>query len=319
MATANAVFKGGGVKGIALVGALTAAEERGWTWQAVAGTSAGAITAALVAAGYTAQELKPILFGLDFNKFKDGGRLAILNLLRKEGIYKGQYVIDWLDELLMNKTRKAAPSFGDLEEQFGISLRVVATDITNMRELVFPDDLTDYGFVDPKSFPVAEAVRASMSIPYFFQPYVLKCPGGKTATLVDGGVLSNFPVSLFAPGAGGAQVPTLGYYLKAPDDKDALPTESLEQITHALITTILEGHDRDERMHQQYERSIDIPTGSVGTTDFDLTEAQKEWLFDSGYQAAGAFFADSDVMAWLSRFPATGAAAAEVAAGSEPK
>lgn len=317
MAKANAVFKGGGVKGIALVGALLAAEEQGWTWQGVAGTSAGAITAALVAAGYTAQELKPILFGLDFNKFKDGGPLSILNLLRKEGIYKGQYVIDWMEGLLMTKTRKAVPSFADLEEQFGITLRVVATDITNMRELVFPDDLTDYGFVDPKSFPVAEAVRASMSIPYFFQPYQLKCPGGRTATLVDGGVLSNFPVSLFAPGAAGAQVPTVGYYLKAPDDKDSLPTGSLEQITHALITTILEGHDRDERLHQQFERSIDIPTGSVGTTDFDLKEEQKDWLFDSGYKAGRAFFADPAVVAWLSSFPASAGAATEVAAGTQ--
>lgn len=315
MATANAVFKGGGVKGIALVGALTAAEERGWTWQAVAGTSAGAITAALVAAGYTAQELKPILFGLDFNRFKDGGPLSVFNLLRKEGIYKGQYVIDWLEGLLLNKTRKAEPTFADLEAQFGIALRVVATDITNMRELVFPDDLTDYGFVDPKSFPVAQAVRASMSIPYFFQPYDLVCPGGKTATLVDGGVLSNFAVSLFAPGAAGAQVPTLGYYLKAPDDKDALPTGNLDQFTHALITTILEGHDHDSLLHQQYERSIDIPTGSIGTTDFDLTDAQKEWLFDSGYKAAGAFFADPAVVAWLNSFPASGAATPGVTAG----
>lgn len=319
MSTANAVFKGGGVKGIALVGALLAAEQQGWTWQAVVGTSAGAITAALVAAGYTAEELKPILFGLDFNKFKDGGPLAVFNLLRKEGIYKGQYVIDWLEGLLTNKTRKAEASFRDLEEQFGISLRVVATDITNMRELVFPDDLSDYGFIDPKSFPVSHAVRASMSIPYFFQPYDLVCPGGKTATLVDGGVLSNFPVSLFAPGAAGAQVPTLGYYLKPADEKPSLPTGNLDQFTHALITTILEGHDNDAVLHQDFERSIDIPTGSIGTTDFNLTNEQKEWLFDSGYKAAGAFFADPGVVKWLKSFPAVGAGAAEAAAGTEPE
>jgi len=302
MPAANAVFKGGGVKGIALVGALTAAEEQGWRWQAVAGTSAGAITAALVAAGYSAQELKPILFSLDFNRFKDG-HFHLIHLLRKEGMYLGQYVIDWLEELLVQKTGKQNASFADLESQFGIGLRVVATDVTNMRELVFPDDLSDYGFSDPKAFPVSHAVRASMSIPFFFEPYELVCPGGKTATLVDGGVLSNFPVDLFNPGAGQAVHPTLGHYLQAPSDTPTLPTATLLEFAHALTTTVLEAHDHDALLHQNYERSISIPTGSVGTTDFDLTEEQKEWLFSSGYKAAEAFFADPQVKAWLGGFP----------------
>lgn len=314
MPAANAVFKGGGVKGIALVGALTAAEELGWKWQAVAGTSAGAITAALVAAGFTAQELKPILFGLDFRKFKDGGPLSFLHLVTREGIYKGQYVIDWLESLFLQKVGKPFATFRDLEERFGIGLRVVSTDVTHMRKIVFPDDLADYGFPDPKEYPVSYAVRASMSIPYFFEPFELKRPDGTTATLVDGGVLSNFPVSLFAPGDEGARVPTIGYYLQAPDDKDALPTNTLEKFTHALITTVLEGHDHDAVLHQHYERSIDIPTGSIGTTDFDLTEAQKEWLFTSGYEAAAAFFADPEVQAWLKSFP-TVTAESEAAAG----
>ena len=316
MPAANAVFKGGGVKGIAHVGALSAAEAQGWSWSAVAGTSAGAITAALVAAGYTAQELKPVLFSLDFNKFKDG-HFPIIHMFRKEGMYKGQYVIDWLEDLFMKKTGKQLARFSDLEEQFGITLRVVATDVTNMRKLVFPDDLADYGFSDPKSFPVSHAVRASMSIPFYFEPYELVCPNGKTATLVDGGMLSNFPVSLFNPGDAVPQVPTLGFYLQAPGDADALPTATLEELAHALISTLLEANDHDAVLHQSYERSIDIPTGSVGTTDFDLTEEQKEWLFTSGYQAAVAFLADPAVESWLAGFPAV-AAEAEAAAGREP-
>ena len=58
---ADAVFEGGGVKGIGLVGALEVMEQAGYRWNMLAGTSAGAIVAALVAAGYTASELKPIL------------------------------------------------------------------------------------------------------------------------------------------------------------------------------------------------------------------------------------------------------------------
>lgn len=66
---ADAVFEGGGVKGIGLVGALAVAEERGYRWVNVAGTSAGAIVASLVAAGYGAGEMKEILQELDYRRF----------------------------------------------------------------------------------------------------------------------------------------------------------------------------------------------------------------------------------------------------------
>src|SRR3712207_6393915 len=82
------VLEGGGVKGNALVGALSVLEERGFRTQNVAGASAGAIVAALHAAGYTALELRDIVKWLDFNRFRDrswvdrvpfvGGPLSIL-------------------------------------------------------------------------------------------------------------------------------------------------------------------------------------------------------------------------------------------------
>lgn len=316
MPKVNAVFKGGGVKGIAHVGALAAVEAKGFTCGAVAGTSAGAITAALVAAGFSAQELKPVLFGLDFNKFKDG-HFHIISLLRKEGLYKGQYVIDWLEDLFMKKTGKQLARFSDLEEQFGIELRVVATDVTRMRKLVFPDDLADYGFSDPKSFPVSHAVRASMSIPFYFEPYELVCPDGSTSTLVDGGMLSNFPISLFDPGAATPQFPTFGFALGGTDESVRLKTDTVEDLAKALVSTVLEAGDHDSLLHQNFERSIDIPTGNIGTTEFNLTEEQKEWLYNSGYQAAAAFLADAAVQNWLAGF-AEVAAEAEAAAGREP-
>ena len=55
---ADAVFEGGGVKGIALVGAVAVAEEKGYRWANLAGTSAGAIVASLLAAGYTGAEFR---------------------------------------------------------------------------------------------------------------------------------------------------------------------------------------------------------------------------------------------------------------------
>ena len=62
---ADAVFQGGGVRGIAFVGALEVAETRGYRWKRVAGTSSGAIVAALLAAGYRAEEMKAMLTEMD--------------------------------------------------------------------------------------------------------------------------------------------------------------------------------------------------------------------------------------------------------------
>ena len=101
------VLEGGGVKGIGLVGALAVLEERGFRPQSLAGTSAGAIAAALTAAGYSAAELLGILAELDFNSFKDEGwedRVPIvgtpLSVLKDEGIYEGGRLLEWMRELL---------------------------------------------------------------------------------------------------------------------------------------------------------------------------------------------------------------------------
>ena len=68
---ADLVLEGGGVKGIALVGAYSVIEELGYTVKRVAGTSAGSIVGALLAAGMTAEELVAQMRALDYSKFED--------------------------------------------------------------------------------------------------------------------------------------------------------------------------------------------------------------------------------------------------------
>ena len=69
----NLVFEGGGVKGIAYVGALQVLEAEGITKQItrVGGTSAGAINALLMAADFSVNKTKKVLYEVDFNDFKD--------------------------------------------------------------------------------------------------------------------------------------------------------------------------------------------------------------------------------------------------------
>jgi NTE family protein len=202
------VFEGGGVKGIALVGAYWVLEEQGYRPQTMAGASAGAIVAALVAAGYSAAELREILDGLDFLSFKDRGwedRLPALSrtisTLKDKRIYEGEAFIQWMSGLL---EKKGVKTFGDLlkrpeaEPIYRHKLQVIASDLTEQRLLVLPRDAHRLGIEDPDELEVALVVRMSMSIPFFFEP--VSFTNAKTHRkhlIVDGGMLSNFPVWLF--------------------------------------------------------------------------------------------------------------------------
>ena len=100
------VMEGGGVKGIALAGALEVLEERGYRVNRVAGSSAGAIAGALAASGISAREMVEILRATDYRAFEDGpwwtrtmlGKgLAILTHL---GVHRGDALADWLERQL---------------------------------------------------------------------------------------------------------------------------------------------------------------------------------------------------------------------------
>ena len=115
------VCEGGGVKGIGLVGAFAVLEERGYQPQNVAGTSAGAITAALIAAGYSAAEIREIVIGLDFRQFEDeswADRIPVvgkpLSVLLETGIFEGDRFLEWMRELL---AAKGVQTFGHLRTQ----------------------------------------------------------------------------------------------------------------------------------------------------------------------------------------------------------
>ena len=112
------VFEGGGVKGIALVGAFSVLEERGYEPQNMAGASAGAIVAALIAAGYTATELRKIIGELDYDHFKDESwedRIPLagrsLSVLKDLGVYEGEAFLVWMRGL---SEAKGDRTFGDL-------------------------------------------------------------------------------------------------------------------------------------------------------------------------------------------------------------
>ena len=186
---ADLVLSGGGVKGVGLVGAVVALLDAGYTPQRVSGTSAGSIVGAVVAAATQAGQLsgtdvKELALQLDYRKFLDPGvleRLPVLGpslaLVRGNGIYKGDYARDWVRDQLaglgVSTFRDLAIRDPQLPPDQRYRLVVTVADVTTGQLVRLPWDYRRVYGLDPDEQSVADAVRASMSIPFFFRPVTL--------------------------------------------------------------------------------------------------------------------------------------------------
>jgi NTE family protein len=312
---ADGVFEGGGVKAVGLLGALERAESHGIEWERVGGTSAGAIVAALVAAGYSGRELSRLVKDFDFRRFQDRDLLdrvpmlgPALSLGFEAGVYEGDELERWLAGLLEDRDIQ---TFGDLiwtdpdsgEEEY--RLQVVAADVSQSRLLVLPEDIAQYGD-EPDELSVARAVRMSASVPLYFEPQTLKDPTGVRSYIVDGGILQNFPVWLFdRPDAEAPRWPTVGFKLVgdpvAPGQVKH-PIRGPLSLMGAVFLTMLEAQDQVTLRDQDFVRTVTIPTAGVTTFDFDLSAARRDALYRSGQEAADKFFAIWDFEEYVQKF-----------------
>ena len=308
---ADLVLEGGGVKGIGLAGAVIELDAAGYHFPRVAGTSAGAIAAALVAAlnaaGQPLSQLHDILATVDYPKFMDAGRVeAAAHLAMHMGLYDGRYLTDWLGDAL--KTI-GVTTFGQLRlEDPGAdsrwapsqrySLVVHTADITRGRCVRLPWDYPAYGKEGIDDLPIVDAVRASMSIPFFFEPVRFHAPAGDVdgvhydaakITWVDGGLLANFPVEVFDRTDGSpSRWPTIGLKLSARETTIAAGRDVTNVVAEgvACLHTLLDNADRYYLTSDKAARTIFIDNAGVKSTDFHLDGSAQARLLANGRTAA---------------------------------
>ncbi|MGH7196543.1 MAG: patatin-like phospholipase family protein [Candidatus Saccharimonadales bacterium] len=291
------VMEGGGVKGIGLVGALSVLSASGYNFRRIAGTSAGAIVGSLVAAGIPVSALEKLMSDIRYGEFRDEGfldRLGFigkgLSLVFEKGVYEGEALREWLKDQL---AQAGVHTFGDLkvEEDWcqqvpaeqRYRLVVIVADVSRGRLVRLPWDYKDYG-LDPDSQSVADAVRASMSIPFFYEPVRMK-----GNYLVDGGILSNFPIDLFDSTP---DHPTFGIKLSAKPEANLAvnPVRNSVELARAVIATMANAHDM---MHLDdpctIDRTMFVDTMKIKPTDFDISPKHQKQLFLSGQKGAAAF------------------------------
>ncbi len=276
----NLVLQGGGVKGVAYIGAFEQLQELGMLDRIhrVAGTSAGAITATLLALHYSPQEIQWLTFNaIDFQSFEDGGATGIIRLFRRFGWYKGDYFLHLMRCLVEIKTGHPNSTFGDLQEGGFRDLHVFATDVSTGQSIEFSAEKT-------RDVEVARAVRMSMSIPLFFASVDFQFDANRDV-FVDGGVLRNYPIDTFDTTGQHAMInpDTLGLSLSsAPPPRvqiDALPRYGTK-----LFETLLDAQVVDLQTNPaDLERTVLINDLNIPTTDFQITDAQKCALIGQGF------------------------------------
>nr|WP_249157348.1 patatin-like phospholipase family protein [Bradyrhizobium diazoefficiens] len=270
------VMKGGGVKGLAFAGAIQQLE-RFYEFHTFVGTSAGAIGAALLAAGTNAADLEHNLREKRFRDFLDGSYWTLPFVFWwSRGIHPAHTLIDWVRDLLFERLdRRNEVLMHDLPKR-----AVVYASTQRRGEVTFDswgqhDDITVYN-----------AVRCSMSIPYFFQPQWMD-----NRRVYDGGLLANFPVQVFLnqerERTNGAPDPFfIALYLGSEKPPPIKPTSVLAD----LLGILIERNDPD--LLQKYrDQTVLIDTDPIGTIDFDLDDAEKDFLVLQGQVAALKFLA----------------------------
>jgi len=299
----DAVFEGGGMRGIGFVGAVRKFEEAGYRFRNVAGSSAGAIVASLIAAGYTAEEMHREMASVQFDKFKHSaywGGLgpfgAALGAAKNFGLYSAKLFESWLGDLL---ARKGVYTFNDV----GGRLKLTASDITDQKGLLLPNDLKKFG-IDPGGFSVATAVRMSMGIPVFYEPYELVDTEGAVHYIVDGGMLSNYPIWILDDGTKWLDVPVFGFRFTRHPGHRRTKKPSLITYVKQIVTTIVEAHDDEFQavVRGDLQRTIYIDTlvdgAKIGITDFNMKPETIQGMYENGVRAGTEFLKTWDFKKW---------------------
>jgi NTE family protein len=206
------VLGSGGARGLAHIGAIEALEERGYTITSIAGCSMGSIIAGMYAAGQLKQA-KEWFLSVDKQLIL---RMMDINLLSGNSLVKGQRIIEELKTVVPDRPI----------EQLNIPCTIVASDMINTEEVIF------------RTGSLFEAVRASISIPLFFQPV----QRGKRL-LIDGGILNPLPLH--------AVQRTAGDILVAADisGKDSMPEEGTPNAPFKILEGALEKVQRLKRVN----------------------------------------------------------------------
>lgn len=313
----NLVFKGGGVRGIAYMGALEVLDELGIVEniERVAGTSAGAIAAALVSFRLSIPETRDLFNTLEITKipqrrieekelkfWESEDDECFSRFFDHYGWYSSLYFHQWIERVIADKCDgNGRATFSDFQERGFRELYIVAANVSRHRAEVFSAS-------DTPNVAVADAVRMSMSIPIFFE--ALRFDGqsfGDGDYYVDGGLFDNFPMHIFDQDEfatnswayrDGVNWETLGLFLFPDQLKNQSEPEIPNNVWEFLTLALRNMYNAHQLSNYQTNpvdkhRTIEISDCGIKAVEFDIEPGSEKYrqLHASGQQAVRTFFA----------------------------
>lgn len=264
----NLIMAGGGVRFPAYVGALAAFGEMGVEVVNIAGASAGSIVGSFLAAGWPITDIYMKLLETDFTKFKD---FSLRGLLFEGGVYSGDAFEKWMDSELQGAT------FEDLPREF----YVAAVDLIGRQPFFFSRRTTP-------GARVSKAVRCSMSI-----PWVWRAQRWEQCLLVDGQLLPWIPAGIDMLQNGAAAVERTVMLRMVSDGPKGAPSKKHLwpwDFAKILLDTMLSALENQRVPGSLWQDTILIQVSGIHTLQLALSPADKERLFQAGYDQAKRYY-----------------------------
>lgn len=312
----NLVFEGAGIRGLAYAGAINELESRGLLDQIekTGGTSAGAIMAMMVSLGYSATEIDSIISSTNFKRFNDGHMMFPGGIRRMKnwfGWYRGDRFLKWTANIIQHKTGNPDITFSQLSAAGYTDLYITATCLNRQQLIVFSKETYP-------NMKLKDAVRASVSIPLYFQAVFIDSTGNvirkpkqpeKYDIVIDGGITGNYPIFIFdsvitLEDGSNQRIPnphTVGFRI---DSDNQIKQDSVEKrltplkinnfsdyITAFYIYT-LENLNRNMLTKEDWERTVSISSAGIGPKIKRLSKKQKDTLIRSGNKSTATYLND---------------------------
>ena len=272
------LFGGGAIRGAAHAGVVKAMEELGIQYDTVAGSSVGSIVAALLAAGFNADELKEIFLKVNFELFKD----IHLGFGNQFAISKGEVFLEWIRELIEKKYygssyvkgKNKPVTFADMKK----NLVIITTNLSDFTCKEFSKSKTP-------DYEIAAAVKISSSMPGLMKPVEYE-----NSLLVDGDLQKSWPMWRLTDTLLNLEERILEVRLEGDYGGDDMNVVNYFNTVYSCVTSFATDFVLDRYIKNDKYDFIVVNTGDVIIIDFNQPEEKREHLMEIGYNQTIKYF-----------------------------
>ena len=272
------LFGGGAIRGVSYVGAVKAMEELGIRPDRFAGSSVGAIFAAFLAVGYTADELKQIFLKINFDLFRD----VAFGFGSNFALSKGEVFLDWVRDIIeqkyygekYKKGTNRAVTFADLRND----LIIITTDLSSF-------ECKEFSKYDTPDYEIASAVRISCCMPGLMKPIEYN-----NRLLVDGDLQKSWPMWKLSKNLLANDERILEFRLEGNYDSNNITGLDYANAVYSCMTATATSFVKEIYALNDKFDYIVLNTGDIVIVDFNMNSKKRLELIDKGYEQTVEYF-----------------------------